>query len=291
MTKYRDKFTLSASSEGKGPSPDQIRNASQKLGTPAYKYASEVCRKLMDLSDPTAVHERIYVADPKSQESITRKARDNYGGDRRKIKDGARLTIFTETPEELETLVKAFSPHGLRNNKFHRHMQKRSGYGFHEQPKDYVTAPKRWGYAALYAVMEYGGDTFEVQIYPESMRDTYRKSHELYEEVRASGNLERWEQAHKQTEPKDNEPKLSDYLTRKELATMKEILNLHKEGLEDAGVMHLVEQFPEIGDLPALVQEPDIKPYPQDFIGPPLKKDMKTSLESYGGQTVYDYDA
>ena len=72
---------------------------------------------------------------------------------------------------------------------------------------------------------------------------------------------------------------------------MKEILKIHKEGLEEAGVMRLVDRFPEIGDLPALVQEPDITAYPQDLIGPRPKQDLDTSLDAHGGHTIYDFDA
>ena len=76
MSKYRNKFCQS-SSPGKGPSADQIWNASQKVGTPAYKYARAICEKVLNIHDLAEIDERIYMAAPKSKDSINRKARNN----------------------------------------------------------------------------------------------------------------------------------------------------------------------------------------------------------------------
>lgn len=282
MSSYRKKNPEISSAFARS---QHIHNRSQMLGSPAYKYATALCSEVLglDSTDKHTIPDRIYMAEPKSIESIERKARDNYDGDFGRIKDGARLTIFTDSPEELEKAMKALSPSGLNSHKFHKTMQKRSGYTFHEDPKNYVATTKRWGYAAMYAVLEYGndGDRFEVQIYPRSMKDIYTRTHELYEQVR--GNLEQWEKAHKGRKDGAPEPALSDYLTRGEIGILKEILQLHKDGLKEAGVSHLVKNFPSLNDLPSLVKEVDIVAYPQDVHVPAATHTLEN--------TQYTYDA
>jgi len=269
MSKYKGKFEESSS--GKGPSPEHIRNAAQKVATPAYKYARAICEKVLGIEDLTEIDERIYIAEPKSKASINRKARDNYDGDRTRIKDGARLTLFTKSQEETEEILKTFG-RNLSQNKFNKDMQRRSGYRFHEQPKDFITTPKRWGYMASYLVLEHKGTTFEIQIYPKSMKETYDRTHKLYESVR--GSLEEWEKS---------ELCIDEVLTPGELGVLQEMLNLHEQAAEDAGILDLVDRFPKLADLPSLVKELDIAPYPQDRHDPSPTHDL--------GPNQYTYDA
>ncbi|MFP4313437.1 MAG: hypothetical protein ACLFR0_03825 [Alphaproteobacteria bacterium] len=269
MSKRKNSFIDAA--KGKGPSPQQIIKDSEQLRTPAYKYARAICERVFKLDDLSEIEDRIYMAEPKSYESISRKARDNYQGDRTKITDGARLTVFTKDAQELENALKIFNPVHYRNHSFHKDMQRRSGYTFHNDPKDFVTNPKRWGYMALYAVMDYDGKSFEVQIYPHSMKKTYNRTHELYEAVR--GSLEKWEQSGKA---------IDEILTAGELDIVKEILELHKQAAQEAGILDLVDRFPEFSDLPSLVKEPNIEQYPQDK-GP--------ALTHRNDSPAYTYDA
>lgn len=248
----------------RGPAIRTIWNKSQQVQSAAYKYAREVCTDVLGLPkcNITDLENRIYVAEPKSPHSIARKLRDNYNGDSTRIKDGARLTVFTQTPKELEAAIAAFSKNGLNNNRFHRHMQSRSGYTFREDPKDYVTKPKRWGYIALYCVVDHGGIPFEVQIFPENMKPIYDQTHQLYAEVRPA--LEKWEQANKKSDDGKNVP-IRDFLSADEIKIVQQILDMHYQGVKEAGILHLIAgEFPSIDDLPPLVHEPDIPPYPQD---------------------------
>tara|TARA_B100000780_G_scaffold277345_1_gene247821 strand:+ start:6878 stop:7690 length:813 start_codon:yes stop_codon:yes gene_type:complete len=251
MSKYRNKFCQS-SSPGKGPSADQIWNASQKVGTPAYKYARAICEKVLNIHDLAEIDERIYMAAPKSKDSINRKARNNYNGDRTRIKDGARLTLFTKSADETEKIIKTFTG-GYTQNKFIKDMQRRSDYRFHEEPKDFISSPKRWGYMATYLVLEHKQTTFEIQIYPECMKPVYDITHKLYDSVR--GSLEKWEQSGKN---------IDDVLSKDELNILQEMLDLHKSAAKEAGILKLVNRFPKLGDLPSLVREFNITPYPQD---------------------------
>lgn len=263
------KITKEFSYLSRGPAPEHIFNRSQMVQSDAYKYARFVCADVLGL-DGTVKGEisgRIKQADPKSLDSIRRKARDNYDGDTTRIKDGARLTIFTETPEEMEKVLKTFGDK-FKARSFNKDMQGR-GYTFRENPHDFVTNPKRWGYMAVYMNIEHDGTTFEVQIYPRSMKEAYTKTHELYELARESGNLERWEQACNKTLAKGGKmPNMDDFMTQGEIFLLQETLDLHREAAQKAGLMKFVDSFPVLGSLPSMVKEPDIAPYPQDIKHP-----------------------
>ncbi|MFN3699897.1 MAG: hypothetical protein ACK4VI_00070 [Alphaproteobacteria bacterium] len=254
-------FETAVSGIEKGPSVEHIRKQSQMVQTPAYKYARAFCSEVLgiDETDHFAIEDRIYMAEPKSEASINRKARDNYGGDSTRITDGARLTIFTRSPKELKEAMKVFGSN-MRQHNFNKDIQRRSGYTHHHDPRDFITNPKRWGYMALYLTIEYDGTPFEVQIYPESMKATYDKTHKLYEAVR--GSLENWEQKSKHS---GKPVPIDSVLTAGEIEVVKEILELHKIAAKEAGLLPMVKtKFPEFDDLPALIKEPEIEQYPQD---------------------------
>jgi hypothetical protein len=265
--KYSKGFETAASGVKKGPSVEQIHKQSQKVQTPAYKYARAFCIDVLgiDQTDHYSVEERIYVAQPKSKDSIHRKARNNYDGDSTRITDGARLTIFTKTPEELKEAMKVFGSN-MRQHNFNKDMQRRSGYAHYHDPRDFITSPKRWGYMALYLTVVKDNIPFEVQIYPESMKATYDQTHILYEAVR--GSLEKWEQSGKP---------IDAVLTAGEIEIVKEILTLHKKAAKEAGLLSMVRKFPEFDDLPAMVKEPDIKQYEQDRATPHTTHNLHSS--------------
>lgn len=273
MGKSRDNFT----EVSRGPSPEQIFKESQMVGSNANRFARAICKDVLGINRKEIIkgqiQDRIIHADPKSIDSIRRKVRDNYDNDSTKLKDGARLTIFTESPDEMAEILSTFGDQ-FRNKTFNKDMQSK-GYSFVER-KDFISNPKRWGYMAMYMVMEVNNTKFEVQIYPRSMKATYDKTHGLYDLVRESGNLERWENACKKAlSMGDDMPPMLDYMSYAEIALLKEILELHKKGATEAGLMRFVDKFPEMDDLPPMVVENDIAPYPQDVPHPRRAKQWR----------------
>jgi hypothetical protein len=278
MGKLRDNFA------GRGPSPEQLYKEAQMAGTSVHTYARFVCKDIMGINRNNrniikgAIEERIMHAAPKSVESMRRKARDNYDNDTSRIKDGARLTIFTDhtNPKEMDAILGAFGDN-FRNHPFNKDMQEK-GYSFVER-NDYITNPKRWGYMAMYMVLEVDGTKFEVQIYPECMKETYDKTHQLYEMARESGNLERWENACKKALAQgERQPPMSEHMTYGEIALMQEILHLHKTAAEKAGLMKYVNKFPELDDLPPIMVERDIEQYPQFIKHPHQARPAQQSI-------------
>lgn len=272
MAKYRDKikdrFAEIADLQRRGPSAPDLHSASQMVSSPAYRYARAFCKEVLDLDETIKgnISSRIKLGKPKSVESIIRKAETEYNGDTTKIKDGARLTIYTHSPKEMEKALRVFAGR-IENQDFNIEMRS-MGYKFdHEKPpKDYITNPKRSGYMALYTNMKVGNATFEVQIYPESMRETYKKTHALYEELRLSGNLDRWQKAYdRDTAAGKKEPVITDFLTPGEVRLYQKILDMHRIAAEEAGLMKFVKKFPTLDCPPPVMDEPNIEPDVDDL--------------------------
>lgn len=264
MAKSKDRF----SDVNRGPSPEQIFNASQMASSPAYRYARMVCSEVLGIDSTIKgnISSRIKMGKPKAVDSIVRKVTSEYEGDTTKVKDGARLTIYTQTPKEMEKALKVFAGK-IENQDFNIDMRKR-GYKFDAEkaPKDYITTPKRSGFMALYINMKVGDATFEVQIYPESMKDTYKQTHALYEQLRLSGNLDRWQKAYdRETAAGNKEPAITDYLTSGEIRLYQKILDMHEESAKNAGLMKFVKKFPTIDCPPPVMDEPDIAPDHDSF--------------------------
>ncbi len=251
----RKNFTDAAAGDEpvkRGKTSLKIYLESHQLRSPALRYAGAIIREILGITEPAEIERRINLAAPKSLASLRRKISHDYNGDSSKVKDSTRLTIYTFTDKELEALMTNYG--AKRDTKpFNKKMQEHGkGYSLRQDQKDYITNPKRWGYMALYLTIEYEGKPFEVQIYPAAMREAYKKTHELYEQVRAS--VETWQQSglniHKVLKPD-------------EIDIMREILRIHNEAALACGLLKHAKSFPVLEDPPPPEDEVDITDYPE----------------------------
>jgi ppGpp synthetase/RelA/SpoT-type nucleotidyltranferase len=224
----------------------------QVARSPAERYAREVCREI-GLDDPA---NHIVMGPTKELGRILEKAASQCSGNIRDVTDICRLTIVCDDAKTLAKARKLFFEG--RSSDFHDRMEERSGVVFRSQPKDYMTAPKRWGYMALYLRMQADlgqgrAIPFELQITHRGLwHHCYPETHRLYESIR--GDIEAVEAKGRRI-PED--------LSKEAQGVLAQILDIHRSGAESYGLMPLVRgKFPQLSKAAPRTdgQEIDILP-------------------------------
>lgn len=284
-----------------GPSLERLRKNAETTRSTMEKFASQLMRygigiKGEDVMGP----QRFSMGNIKGAEQTSRKVYSQFDGDSRKVSDPCRSQIYTHSPKELEKLLKFLEKeYDYTEENFHhrgdrtpgRRSQKaglwnnvevRTDNGEIKRFKDHITNPKRWGWMGLTLHLETKLNNnewgkFEIQVFPEGMRDAYDATHAAYEEIRT--DIERWEQACEDAKEYGlsgdipieeffaNEPKI--------LNTLNLIINLHKSAGEQCGLHKLRQKlggpdFPSLNTAsPKQEGDDEVEPIEGYKVGPP----------------------
>lgn len=239
-----------------GPSEKNLRKQAEMARTPTRTHTKQIAKEL-GLSG-TKLRLQVIMGNIKETEAILRKAISQYGGDLNRVDDICRLMIEVDDAKQLQKAEQMFcTPH---KSQFEKNTAKKGKYAHVKTPKNYVSEPKRWGWIGIQLKMKAKLSNgqwakFEVQIVPKCMKEAYKKTHKLYEQIRTS--LEKWE---------DSRKDIHEVLTPEEIAIAQEILDTHEQAAKDGKIDHVYDRFPKLDDPWPYEAEEDVADVSAEYI-------------------------
>lgn len=256
----RLKTTHKAASNGtktKGPSEDKLKKQAENARTPALTYTKSVAQELG--LEGMKLRTQVIMGNIKETEAILRKAHNDYGGDLEQVNDVCRLMIEVDGASDLEDADTLFFGKNRKSHPFNRKTAKSGKFEITKR-KNYLQSPKRWGWIGIQLKMRAKLSNgqwakFELQIVPKCMKEAYKKTHALYEQIRTK--LEQWEQLRCD---------IKDILTPEELKIAQEILDTHEQAAIAGGIDHIYDRFPKLDDPWPLEKEDNVADVSAEYV-------------------------
>lgn len=295
----------------KGKKPSHLQQEAKAARSNVERFCCALLKSAdgLRLPDPQIESEhRVEMGCIKGVTQIIRKSGSQYDGDTSKVDDVCRAQIYTHDNQELKNLLNFISKQyrtintkfkatgckspdkWLKNNLWAntqiRAVHDDSGELELKQFKNHITSPKQWGWMGLTLKLETQIQTgtwvpFEIQIFPQDMKDAYERSHKYYEVIR--NDMEQWEKACKT----ENIPVEEFFKDRPDvLNTLNIMLATHRTAANQCGLLALNNElggkpFPTLTDAKGRsVDEDDVQPL-NGYNGDNYNGDNKKSCPSH----------